>query len=111
MQKVTNRETTLADSERNIIASGSPSPKSIRINEELTSSVENIGAIGFHDQYAKQILVDIINNPGKVHRGALRHRALLSLRDADFNAAIKAVKKLSPDDELRARLKAAQRAE
>lgn len=101
------RETPLAESERKILASGSPSPKSIRINEELASSVENLGAIGFHDQEAKRILVDIINNPSKIHRSALRHRALLSLRDADFNAAIRAVKRLPPDDELRARLKAA----
>lgn len=104
------RETPLADSERSILSSREPSPKSIRINEELTSSVENLGAIGFHDKEAKDILVDIINNPGKLHRSSLRHRALLSLRDSDFNAAIKAVKKLPADDELRARLKAAQKA-
>ncbi|RYZ59534.1 MAG: hypothetical protein EOP07_03655 [Proteobacteria bacterium] len=104
------RETPLADSERSILSSKDPSPKSIRINEELTSSVENLGAIGFHDKEAKDILVDIINNPGKLHRSALRHRALLSLRDSDFSAAVKAVKKLPADDELRVRLKAAQKA-
>jgi hypothetical protein len=104
------RETPLADSERSILKSGEPSPKSIRINEELNSSVENLGAIGFHDKEAKDILVDIINNPGKFHRSSLRHRALLSLRDSDFNAAIKAVKNLPADDELRARLKSNQKA-
>ena len=99
------RETPLDDSEAALLAPGVNSPKAIRIYQELSSAVENIGAIAFRDSAAKNILIDIISKPTLFHRGSLRYRAMLSLEDADSKAAVNVLKKLPPDDDLRLRFK------